>query len=356
MTIFGTDTSGSVKNAAALMQAGGVFSYPRIVSEASEGSVDPGARAMITADRKAGRTSGGYDFLGRSTADANGVSHSVAARHEGLFESVAAPFIAADPAFCAVIDLEGSQFRPKARWADVEIWAAAFRKLHGQHPIGIYVGASHSVPDEPKDWEASIGPCFHILPSYPSRKLDPQTHKTKDTMPHGLTFAQAYAFVGGNTAPQWDQVRGRKNVSVWQFQGTYTIAGQSADLNAFRGTIEQFRALVGGTGQAAVPAPTPIVTVTPFAAPRHFRIAANTRVDAFNLDAPGAPFRSFGPQADVSGASADAEVNVAWSDGAKRAPFGGPFLRVVTGVLAGLLIAEKQPGVTLLPPDPNPGP
>lgn len=97
----------------------------------------------------------------------------------------------------------------------------------------------------------------------------------------------------------------------------------------------------------------PVVTVTPLAAPnpRKFVIAAGVRVNGYDPARPGVVVKSaIGPTGGTS-AYADAEAGVTWvGTTTPPIPRGGPFLRVVDGVLAGLLIVKAL--VTLDPVTP----
>lgn len=229
MTIYGTDTSQSV-DVAALTGAGTTFSYPRCISEESNGRIDPAFAETAAADRAAGRLTGGYDFL---TKDANGAS--LAPYHAHLFLSATADLIDADPAFMVVLDLEDSGWiRKAADWADVEAWSLIFRARFPNHPIGLYVGAYHGLAGEPDDWASRIGPCYWLLPAYPvsvDGEVFPASH---------------YARCGGDGSAWWTKTRGGKTPAIWQYDGTVSVAGQPCDLNAYRGSVDELRALIGG--------------------------------------------------------------------------------------------------------------
>lgn len=239
MAIYGTDSSTSIHEAV-LRAAGTRFSYPRLVSEESDGSLDDPWLPTATADRKFGRLTGGYDFL----------THAVAGKHAKIFLAASSPFVAADPAFLAIIDIERSNFRHKANWNDVRTWVSFWRTHHGKHPVGIYVGHSFRIGGEPDDWESDIGPCYWVLPWYTTRT------KTGDTLPKEITdISAAYAKAGGDSSHVWSTMRGGKRPTIWQWAGSKIVGSppSSVDLNAFRGSLAELTAIVTPLG--AKPAP-----------------------------------------------------------------------------------------------------
>lgn len=107
--------------------------------------------------------------------------------------------------------------------------------------------------------------------------------------------------------------------------------------------------VMGGSAMYAVDTRTPLAAPNP----RHFTIPANTTLYGYDPAQPGKPVRSFGPSPTASGANADSTDNVAWyQTSSPPVPRGGPFLHVVDGALAGLLVVASL--VQLDPPTPPP--
>lgn len=109
-----------------------------------------------------------------------------------------------------------------------------------------------------------------------------------------------------------------------------------------------------GHGKALPPTDTEddmlvYANATLFAAPRRWRVAAGVTLNGYDPARPGEVIRSM-TFASPSSATADAEVRVT----SPVVPRGGPFLRVVDGVFAGLLIVAAL--VELDPPPAAPAP
>ena len=97
-----------------------------------------------------------------------------------------------------------------------------------------------------------------------------------------------------------------------------------------------------------------IVTATLLAGgPRSFSIPGGITLNGYDPARPGGPIVSF-PSGTGSSAHADARVKIEWP-GASPLPIpnGYPFLRVVDGVLKGLMVVEQY--VTLAPDPPATG-
>lgn len=71
-------------------------------------------------------------------------------------------------------------------------------------------------------------------------------------------FKELYASRGGDTGEGWSAYSGR-TPKIWQYGSNAVIGGQrQTDANAFRGTVEDFRAMIGATTPPpAQPGPTP---------------------------------------------------------------------------------------------------
>ena len=114
------------------------------------------------------------------------------------------------------------------------------------------------------------------------------------------------------------------------------------------------RAMLATEGEAV---PIATVTLTPFEAPRTFRVAAGATVKGYRPDSPTPVKTETFPVA--SSATADAQAAIVQSPNAAVIPHGSPFLRVATGDFKGLYIPGSS--VTLdpapaipAPPDPTP--
>lgn len=274
MTTFGTDTS-AIRDVNVLLNNGLGFSYLRCVQEQSNGSIDPTFVTMATAHRTVGSPTGGYIFLVKDQ-----YGNSLAAKMADLYIQAAGPFIDADPAFAIVLDIEdsgwrdaaGNPVRHKADWSDIETACLALWRRWPGHPIFLYVrsSGSYAIPGEPSDWQAALtaaalatgvtpGPVHWILAWYPlnvSGTVDP---------------AALYARCGGDGASQWSRARGGQYPTAWQYEGDVLVAGQDVDLNAYRGTIDDWRALIGG-------APAPAAEQIEDLAGQVITIAAGSRV------------------------------------------------------------------------------
>ena len=148
---------------------------------------------------------------------------------------------------------------------------------------------------------------------------------------------------------------GYSTVSLWQYAGSVGTYGFNADLTAFRGTVSDLRTLCLGTASGGDM--NAIVTRKPLGSPtpRTFTVPAGTTLNGYSVTKPNQVVKSM-TFPNASSAHASAEVAVAWTnaDGTPATnpptPRGAPFLEVVDGVFAGLLIVEAQVQVAAADP------
>lgn len=74
-----------------------------------------------------------------------------------------------------------------------------------------------------------------------------------------------YTAAGGDSGPGWQPYGGATPV-IWQFSDSGLIDGKYVDVNAYRGTVDELRTLLGYTTPAPTPAPTPTPTTVPVVA------------------------------------------------------------------------------------------
>lgn len=162
-----------------------------------------------------------------------------------------------------VIDAQMGGRRDLGVWIDVEsvgpgerklltaddVWAAK-RELEkrGYHVPGIYSGAWYW--EKMPGGEPSMDGLGHLWVSHYGRNL------------RGIP-KQLYANDGGNNHPGWSYPLGDRLPDILQFGSQGAVAGQLVDVNAFRGTIDQLRAIFN----AAPSAPGPVVPPPPAPAP-----------------------------------------------------------------------------------------
>lgn len=132
-----------------------------------------------------------------------------------------------------------------------------------------------------------------------------------------------------------------RSYDIWQYRGS------PLDLDRFRGTVAQLRALGVGelpdTGTETSVKTT--ITILPYGG-GHFVIPAGKTVTGFKLDGPGGTVsttKSLTAPADGTGADYDALMDT-------EATRGEPFIRVSTGALAGFFIGAT--GLQLTPNQP----
>ncbi|HGL9148735.1 TPA: peptidoglycan DD-metalloendopeptidase family protein [Neisseria gonorrhoeae] len=138
----------------------------------------------------------------------------------------------------ASLQVMGNKKRPM--WIDVETNAGlhvdhirACKREFERHGVRV-IGAYSYVPY----WEGRIRPS------------EPDSHE------FGKFWVAAYGrntagkprdIYPGNNHRQWNYPLGNQKPSLWQFGSNAQLAGYSVDINAFRGTKEQLRALFYGT-------------------------------------------------------------------------------------------------------------
>lgn len=145
----------------------------------------------------------------------------------------------------ASVEVMGGRKRPV--WIDVETPAGlhvdhirACKREFESHGVRV-IGAYSYVPY----WEGRIRPS------------EPDSHE------FGKFWVAAYGrnasgkprdIYPGNNHRQWNYPLGNQKPSLWQFGSNAQVAGFSVDINAFRGTKEELRALFYGTKPKATPA------------------------------------------------------------------------------------------------------
>ena len=154
-----------------------------------------------------------------------------------------------------VIDQQMNGRRDLGVWIDVEsvgpgnakllteadVWAAK-RELEkrGYHVPGIYSGAwywEHMPGGEP-----SMDGLGHLWVSHYGRNR------------RGIP-KQLYADDGGDNHPGWRYPLGDRLPDILQFGSQGAVAGKLVDVNAWRGTLDELRAIFNGTAKAPTPTP-----------------------------------------------------------------------------------------------------
>lgn len=144
----------------------------------------------------------------------------------------------------ASLQVMGSKKRPM--WIDVETNAGlhvdhirACKREFERHGVRV-IGAYSYVPY----WEGRVAP------------REPDSHE------FGKFWVAAYGrnasgkprdIYPGNNHRQWGYPLGNQKPSLWQFGSNAQVAGYSVDINAFRGTKEELRALFYGTKPKPAP-------------------------------------------------------------------------------------------------------
>ena len=161
----------------------------------------------------------------------------------------------------ASVEVMGGRKRPV--WIDVETNAGlhvdhirACKREFERHGVRV-IGAYSYVPY----WEGRVAP------------REPDSHE------FGRFWVAAYGrnasgkprdIYPGNGHRQWDYPLGNQKPSLWQFGSNAQVAGYSVDINAYRGTKEELRALFYGGQPKATPAkptkpqPREVTTMTDF--------------------------------------------------------------------------------------------
>lgn len=161
----------------------------------------------------------------------------------------------------ASVEVMGGRKRPV--WIDVETNAGlhvdhirACKREFERHGVRV-IGAYSYVPY----WEGRVAP------------REPDSHE------FGKFWVAAYGrnasgkprdIYPGNGHRQWDYPLGNQKPSLWQFGSNAQVAGYSVDINAYRGTKEELRALFYGGQPKATPAkptkpqPREVTTMTDF--------------------------------------------------------------------------------------------
>lgn len=145
----------------------------------------------------------------------------------------------------ASLQVMGNKKRPM--WIDVETNVGlhvdhirACKREFERHGVRV-IGAYSYVPY----WEGRVAP------------REPDSHE------FGRFWVAAYGrnasgkprdIYPGNNHRQWGYPLGNQKPSLWQFGSNAQVAGYSVDINAFRGTKEELRALFYGTKPKATPA------------------------------------------------------------------------------------------------------
>lgn len=223
---------------------GMTFAIVRCVRES--GNVDPNYAKNVAAARKAGMVTGAYAFLSG-----------------GMAKSQAKTFIKAvgNPAGMLIaLDIERPSNKAHAvpTFADVQIFAKAWKAAHPKHPLLLY-GSAGSVL-------GSIG-AKGILSQF--GRLWLARYRTG----HGTAAMAFYESIGGIHANEWRKAfSGWTGPSFWQFtsQGVH-VAGiaskgkpRRVDIDAYRGTMDQLLSLTGnGAAPAAPPPPADPAKVAP---------------------------------------------------------------------------------------------
>ena len=210
----GIDAQGRISNWSNVVRSGASFGIFRCVGE--NGAIDPDYAINVKNARSAGLVAGAYHFI----------AHGTVVEHCRRFVDTIG-----DPTGLLVsVDVERPNFHPSPTFDDVRTWFDEFRKHHPSHPVLIYTGrwfwhpTSFGNPDGSKLSPLSWGSFY------------PKTSK------NGHATAGWKRPFGG-----WD------GPTIWQYRGGGPLVdgkdpGPGVDLNAFRGTIDELRALTGPGG------------------------------------------------------------------------------------------------------------
>lgn len=198
--------------------------YRGVICKTSEGTSyrDPYFDQFTAAAIGAGAVPGGYHFLrGGSGAQQARILYNRLRAHGG------------PTGFLAVCDNESD-----AGWADTVAFASEWAQISGGHPLIMYSGAW---------WWQQRG--------WPGADLTPYLWHSR------YVSASGYGSTLYDTVPAswWTPgYGGWSTATILQFSASATVAGRSPiDVNAFRGTIDDLRALTrpvaGGTGMIGGP-------------------------------------------------------------------------------------------------------
>lgn len=313
MTLFGLDCAYRTVDFLAAARAGMKFAI-------AEATINRWVRSAyapnIAAIRAAGLVPGAYHFLypvnGRAQCDL-------------FLDTIGDP----EGLLCAVDIEKDGDYRPKL--ADLADFVTRWRE-RVDHPLFIYLPRWYWDAMAFSGTVAAYGPLWW---SY--------YHGTSTDV------ATRYLQAGGDGSSIWDAgYGGWTTTTIWQFTGTTVVPTVgSCDLDAFAGSLAELQAYTKGGPMLG------IVTRTPFpAGPRIWRVAAGTVLPAYDPRQPGKVVKTL-TWTTASSARATAEVAVSWPGTTPApSPSGGPFLEVLDGSYAGLLIVKAQVKLDDPPPAP----
>ncbi len=203
MTLQGIDQQGRISDWQRAKALGKAYSITRLVGE--NGAVDLDYGPNTTGAEAVGIVPGGYHFIAHGTARA----------HCRIFVDAMG-----DPAGSLVmVDVETPNAHPTPTAADVAEWFDEYRSQVPTHPVILYSRANF--------W-ASIG-----NPTI----TDPHTVLMTSGYPGGSAYP-------GDTGGRWGDRYGGLAPRFWQYAGSTDLGlGAAVDLSAFKGTLDELRAL-----------------------------------------------------------------------------------------------------------------
>ena len=214
MTLQGIDAQGRVTQWSNVVGSGVTFAIFRCVGE--NGKIDPDYAPNVKAAHASGVIPGGYHFIaGGGTV----VEHCK--RFVGTM---------GDPmGLLVAVDVERPNHHDSPKFADVQRWFDEYRKHHPTHPVLLYTGRwfwhpkSFGNPDgsglSPHSWGS-------FYPKHPD---------------------------SGRLSAGWNRpFGGWDGPTIWQYRGGGKLvngkgAGARVDLNAYRGSLDDLRALASRT-------------------------------------------------------------------------------------------------------------
>jgi GH25 family lysozyme M1 (1,4-beta-N-acetylmuramidase) len=196
--------------------------YSACVCKATEGStyVDPTFDRNIAAIKKAGMIPGAYHFI----RDGDGAAQ---ARH--FYDRVHR--LGGPNGWLIQLDCESDGYG-----TEMTAWASQWRKLTGNHPFLIYSGSWW--------WPRTNG--------FRGAALTPYLWHSHYVAGTGYGSELYRKVPASSWTPGYG---GWPKATILQFSSTGKVAGKPLDVNAFRGTVEQLRALT--RTPAAPPKPAP---------------------------------------------------------------------------------------------------
>lgn len=267
MTIFGCDLSdydagrGLTPARVRTFRGAGISFLTHKSTETAPGSLFKHTHMgeMLSAGRDAG-----IPFLGAYVVPRSGVDVAAQGRNHIAFLDAQIPWWRSHPGFFHQVDLEFWEYDQVPAW----IGNALFDWLRSNgagKPVVVYGSKGHYGSNELRypRWNAN----YYLYQQV-------------------ADFKSLYAQSGGDNGPGWGAYgTPSRPAEIWQYSDSAVIAGQgSCDANAFRGTEDDFRRVLGFTGIAPPPVQTEEPDMTPEQAGYFDSLV--WRVDALIADKP----------------------------------------------------------------------